>query len=392
LAEFTGERVIPGQVDADLLNEHVARYAFAARMARGRRVLDAGCGSGYGAAELAREAREVLAIDISREAIDHARERYSSQRIRFQQASCLEIPGPDAGFDLVAAFELIEHLSDWRAFLREVRRVLSSDGQFLVSTPNRLYYAEARAQLGPNPFHVHEFEYGEFQSELESVFPRVALYLENHADAIVFSPARAAAGVESRIEQGSGNAEEAHFFLAVCSVAGETAVPGFVYVPRVANMLREREHHIGLLEGWLEKAKAELQDLMGQFRRQAAALDESNQWAGSLNEQLEQTGARVAALQDELAGEQMQARARIDELERHEAQLAKQLADACLELSQAVDYLHAAEHTVEERTAWAQRAQAEADALCQRVHLYQASRWVKMGGKLGLGPKLESIP
>ena len=52
--EFTGERVIPGQVDADLLNEHLARYAFAARLARGKRVLDAGCGAGYGAAELAR--------------------------------------------------------------------------------------------------------------------------------------------------------------------------------------------------------------------------------------------------------------------------------------------------------------------------------------------------
>ena len=53
MAEFTGERVIPGQVDADLLNEHLARYAFAVRLAGGKRVLDAGCGAGYGSAELA---------------------------------------------------------------------------------------------------------------------------------------------------------------------------------------------------------------------------------------------------------------------------------------------------------------------------------------------------
>ena len=53
LAEFTGERLIPGQVDVDLLNEHMARYTFAARLARGKRVLDAGCGAGYGSAELA---------------------------------------------------------------------------------------------------------------------------------------------------------------------------------------------------------------------------------------------------------------------------------------------------------------------------------------------------
>ena len=56
MAEFTGERLIPGQVDVDLLNEHMARYTFAVRLARGKRVLDAGCGAGYGSAELAQVA------------------------------------------------------------------------------------------------------------------------------------------------------------------------------------------------------------------------------------------------------------------------------------------------------------------------------------------------
>ena len=36
LAEFTGERLIPGEVDIDLLNEHMARYHFAVRLARGK--------------------------------------------------------------------------------------------------------------------------------------------------------------------------------------------------------------------------------------------------------------------------------------------------------------------------------------------------------------------
>ena len=66
LAEFTGERVIPGQVDVDLLNEHMARYAFAARLARGKRVLDAGCGAGYGSAELAQTAAERAGRRLSR--------------------------------------------------------------------------------------------------------------------------------------------------------------------------------------------------------------------------------------------------------------------------------------------------------------------------------------
>ncbi len=65
-AEFTGERVIPGEVDIDLWNEHVARYAFACQNAPGRRVLDMGCGAGYGSAMLLNSgASSVTSLDIS---------------------------------------------------------------------------------------------------------------------------------------------------------------------------------------------------------------------------------------------------------------------------------------------------------------------------------------
>jgi SAM-dependent methyltransferase len=359
LAEFTGERVIPGEVDADLWNEHVARYWFAARMARGRRVLDAGCGSGYGADVLAREAREVLGIDISGDAINYARQHYRVANVRFERASCLEIPAPDGSFDLVVAFEIIEHLADWRAFLREVRRVLAPAGQFLVSTPNQLYYAEARAALGPNPFHVHEFEYEEFQRELEAIFPHVALYLENHTDAMVFAKTGSEGAAQSHIEEGGVNPQEAHFFMAVCSASGETAVPAFTYVPRAANMLRERERHIDVLES-----------------------------------QLRERMARVVELQDELADEQTRARTRIDQLEAElgeavatATRLGGELADKVGELVRAVEYLHTAERTIEERTEWAQRNAAEADELKRRLQALWATRWVRLGFQMRFLPK-----
>ena len=361
MAEFTGERVIPGKVDVDLLNEHVARYAFAARLAKGRRVLDAGCGSGYGAAKLAEEAREVLGIDVSQEAVDDATERYPAANLRFECADCLNIPAADGSFDLVVAFEIIEHLSEWRRFLEQARRVLAPDGQFVVSTPNRLYYAEARAELGPNPFHVHEFEFDEFRRELEAVFPSVTMYLENHGDAIVFSPV-GGGPMDSAIDEADAAPEHAHFFVAVCGLSPRTAVPGLTWVPRAANMLRERERHIEVLES-----------------------------------QVQARIARVVQLQEELASEQAKARARIDELEgelqdtvKTATRLAGELDTKVGELVQCVEHLHAAERTVEERTDWARRNEADADDLRRRLQALWSTRWVRLGFKLRTLPKPES--
>ena len=94
MAEFTGERVIPGQVDADLFNEHLARYAFAARLAGGKRVLDAGCGAGYGSAELARRGGERAGIDSRRRPSPTRARIFALPNIAFEEASCTALPLP----------------------------------------------------------------------------------------------------------------------------------------------------------------------------------------------------------------------------------------------------------------------------------------------------------
>ena len=64
----------------------------------------------------------------------------------------------------------------------------------------------------------------------------------------------------------------------------------------------------------------------------------------------------------------------------------KELADKCLELAECVDRLHAAERTVEERTAWAQRISGEADDLRAQLHALRSGFLVKLARKLRLAP------
>lgn len=360
MAEFTGERIIPGKVDADLMNEHVARYHFASRLAHGKRVLDIGCGAGYGSAELARTALSVTGVDVSAEAVAFAQAHYGGPTLRFEQASAEALPHPDASFDLVVAFEIVEHLENWPGFLCEARRVLVPNGQFIVSTPNKLYYSESRRLTGPNPFHVHEFEYQEFRSALAEWFPHIALFVENHVAGVAFQPVEGSEAAEVRVEGGETSPEEAHFFMAVCAHRPQTGGPTFVYVPRAANMLREREHHIELLDQSLKEARARVVELQDENARQQEAAQQA-----------------ITKLDDELRSKAEWALATSAELE------AK-----CKELAHAVELLDKAEKLVEERTLWAKRLEAQFTEAEQQLAMYRASRWVRLGRRLNLGPRL----
>ena len=64
LLEWTGERCVPWVDDLQVLYEHLHRYFFAADLAEGKRVLDLGCGEGYGSAILAERAKDVLGIEL----------------------------------------------------------------------------------------------------------------------------------------------------------------------------------------------------------------------------------------------------------------------------------------------------------------------------------------
>ncbi len=402
MVEFTGERVIPGQVSEDLWNEHIARYAFARRFASGKTILDAGCGAGYGSAELARAAGTVTGIDLAADAIAFARGSYSMAGLQFLVSSCTVMPFPPNTFDVIVAFEVIEHLADYRAFLDECARVLRHQGLFIVSSPNKRYYAESRAQTGPNPYHQHEFEPAEFASELNRAFTNVRLLLQNRVEAFAFHPATSYSPADACVAAANDEADNAHFLIGLCSFGPLPDARSFVFVPRVANLLSERERHIGKLEQelnqvrqWLADTKAERDNLIELFHRQKEELEEHNRWANQLSAELNLAGDRILALQSEVQEIRSGYEAKVYELEEENRaktdwalRTGQALEAKCQELLECVRLLESAEITVKERTRWAQQVQAQQGELSAQLDLIRASRWVKLGRKLGLGPVL----
>jgi len=164
------ERVIPGVTANFQFKESLARYEFAKRcIGRKAKVIDIGCGTGYGSAFLG-EKYEVIAIDNSNEAIKYANKHYS-EKARFLTVDATKLPFGNSKFDAACSFEVIEHLKDTHKFLNEVFRVLKPSGKFILSTPNKLTYS-TKDKL-KSPYHVKEYTAEELTHLLNKHFKAV---------------------------------------------------------------------------------------------------------------------------------------------------------------------------------------------------------------------------
>lgn len=166
---FTGERLHEGSelFGVDLIRHRRAyRHAIetAEREGKGARVLDMGCGSGYGAAELAASLPVVVGVD--RVPPDPHTRR---EGLHFVRADLRAMPLAARSFPLVVSFQVIEHLEDPSHYLAAIADALTRDGVALVSTPNLLQSDRE------NPYHVHEYEAAELRECLLAFFEEVEM-------------------------------------------------------------------------------------------------------------------------------------------------------------------------------------------------------------------------
>ncbi len=296
MLEFTGERLVPGAANCEptfaskMYHEHAARYLFAAQTVEGKRVLDVGCGVGYGAALLADAgAAEVVAFDLSEEAIEHARANFARPSITYHVASAESF---DFGeFDVLTCFELIEHVQEQAAVMAQIAVALKPDGLAFVSTPRR------RGDEPRSAFHVRELSFEELRALVAGHFAYADYWFEaNQYGSRVDARRGSEQAQVTLLEPGQFDAEAADYFIAVAGSQPPGHALRPVHVLGDDSYVLNLEHDVAVLQESERRLSADAAVLRESERRlsaDVAVLRESEQRLSADVAQLRESERRL---------------------------------------------------------------------------------------------------
>jgi 2-polyprenyl-3-methyl-5-hydroxy-6-metoxy-1,4-benzoquinol methylase len=164
---LTGERTAPGiWHETYWFARHDAAYRWITAnlpIDRTGRVLDAGCGEGYGAEQLRLAgANSVTGLDYEPTTLRHVRRVYPELKV--VRGNLVQTAFAAGAFGLVTSLQTIEHLWEQPRFVAECARVLDPEGTLVLSTPNRLTFPSG------NWYHTRELTAAEFVELVEPHF------------------------------------------------------------------------------------------------------------------------------------------------------------------------------------------------------------------------------
>jgi len=142
-------------------------------------VLDIGCGNGALTFDVAKKAKRIIGIDLSKKNIKIAKEKFSRENIEYIQGDILKSL-PDEKFDVIILSNILEHIPNRIEFLENLKNKAQ---KFLIRVPmiNRdwitLYKKELGVEWRSDPTHFTEYTLEGFKEELE----KVNLNLENYS-------------------------------------------------------------------------------------------------------------------------------------------------------------------------------------------------------------------
>src|SRR5262245_40114959 len=375
--DFTGERYIPGQGGAQLAYEHLHRYLFALRWAKGKKVLDVASGSGYGAALLSQAASRVWALELDRQSVLYARRTWERSNLIFVQGDVTSLPFASASFGLVVALEILEHVQDSSGLVREIARVVHPSGVALISTPDKASYSDSRNYC--NPFHVREFYREEFAALLGEYFQTFELMSQQvRAGSLIVAEKSAAPDEEviaSHLPDGTRAAVDPMYLVALCR--REQAPDG---VPALSSYVDLSDY---LFEEWRDRE----QSLLREISTLDSELEKRGVWGTQLAETIRDRDQTLGRILVEMGERDQTIRELQDELRREISKRDQALIELRRDFDERTRWVKEVEAQLHDRDRKLSETMLELDAVAAHLARIRHATLYRVLCRLGLLPK-----
>lgn len=135
----------------------------------GSKVLDVGLGLGYGMAILSVSAGVVEGVDVDKKAVAYAKKEYLGKNPKIKRISVYDgyhLPYADNSFDVITCVDVLEHVEDYDAFIKELLRVTKR--YVIFGTPNQRPEYTKEDGTPKNPWHLREWKYTELDKIIKA--------------------------------------------------------------------------------------------------------------------------------------------------------------------------------------------------------------------------------
>jgi 2-polyprenyl-3-methyl-5-hydroxy-6-metoxy-1,4-benzoquinol methylase len=311
--------------------EHVQRYEFAASLSDGVRVVDLCCGTGYGSAILAGQAKEVQGVDNDVATIETAMRTVNCDRpIGFVASDAAAyLRGCEPGdIDVIVCFEGLEHVSNLDKVVEELARLGAGGVKLVVSVPNSATWHER------NPYHVTEFSFGRARELFDRLGSDMLLAQNVAEGSLIVDPHDPGthAGPEMRWPE-RVEAEYANHFIGLVNFDVEqvravlSARIGLSYAPTYNRHIRNIE--VANMELWRTNARLG-RSAFAHSGSAAAARSKREEWRS------EEQAAKIAELSARVQELTETLRIRDEILQRYISAAQRRAARPTRRLAQAV--------------------------------------------------------
>ncbi len=155
---------------------HTAFYQWASRWVEQKRVLDVGCGEGYGTAILSQRAGLTIGIDESFKFAYDSFKNHSMPNTRFLNMDCQSLAFRHASFDVLINNALLEYLTDYTSFFKMSKEILKPGGIFICGTKNAQLSIKTSTDSLAYRNHLQEFTPASLLLLLKDFFSDVEIY------------------------------------------------------------------------------------------------------------------------------------------------------------------------------------------------------------------------